>query len=212
MNFDPSKFVTVIVGKEPDQQRFSVHEGIMCARSEFFQRAMNGNWTESKERIIRLPEDDPEIFNIYINFLYTGNVVTNAIEEPKTATHIVGEMHVLGRLYVIGEKLQDKATKNSAIKSLLEVAYEKDANGKIYSPSIDTITYVYRGTCAGSLGRRLLVDLWVKISPEYMAKNAETLPKEFLIDLAVALLADRPDKKPKLATVANVSNYMEKMD
>lgn len=211
-SFDPSKLVTVVVGKEPNQQRFSVHEGIICARSEFFQRAMNGNWEESKERIIKLPEDDPKVFNVYINLLYTGRVATDSLESPRTGKVRCEEMYALGQLYVVCEKLQDKSTKNSVIQSLLEVGLEQEPNGSSYPPNINTIICVYRGTCAGSLGRRLLVDLWVKINGEFLATNAEILPKEFLVDLAVTLLRDRPDKKPEHVSMANISDYLEKMD
>ncbi|KAI4608684.1 hypothetical protein J4E80_008889 [Alternaria sp. BMP 0032] len=212
MSFDPSKLVTVVVGEEPKQQHFSVHEDIICARSEFFRRAMNGNWAESKERIVRLSEDRPKVFHIYINLLYTGRVVTDTLETPKTAKSIAAEMHILGQLYVFGEKLQDKAAKNSAIQSLLEVALEKDADGDQVNSPIATIVGIYEGTCAGSLGRRLMVDTWVNTSVEFLAAKGNILPKEFLVDLAVALVNERPDKKPKLATMANMSNYMEKMD
>jgi len=57
-----------------------------------------------------------------------------------------------------------------------------------------------------------LVDLWVKINGEFLATNAEILPKEFLVDLAVTLLRDRPDKKPEHVSMANISDYLEKMD
>jgi hypothetical protein len=57
------------VGKEPNQEHFSVHEGIMCARAEFFRRAMNGNWAEREERLVNMPEDDPKIFATYINLV-----------------------------------------------------------------------------------------------------------------------------------------------
>ncbi|KAI4693273.1 uncharacterized protein J4E88_001644 [Alternaria novae-zelandiae] len=212
MSFDPSKLITVVVGEAPDQRHFSVHEGLICARSEFFRRAMNGKWIESKNRMVRLPEDDPKVFDIYINLLYTGRLATNTLEEPKTNAHLLEEMYVLAQLYVIGEKLLDKATKNSAIQSLLEVSLEQDANGKSYPPTINTIISVYQGTCAGSLGRRLLVDLWIDIQGEFLATNAELLPKDFLVDLAVALLDIQQGKKEMLASMENMSNYLEKMD
>lgn len=57
-SFDPSTLLTVVVGAEPNQKRFSMHESIICARSEFFRRAMTGDWLEKEQRLIKLPEDD----------------------------------------------------------------------------------------------------------------------------------------------------------
>lgn len=147
------------VGPEGSQEDFLLHEGILGGRSEFFKRAMNGNWAESKKCIIKLPEDDPEMFNTYINFLYTGRVVTNTLEKPIHSQDIVKEMRVLGQLYVLSEKLQDKTANNSAIQGLLEVAEEKDADGVQFNPSVKTLIVEYQGTCADSFGRRLMVDM-----------------------------------------------------
>ncbi|KAI4927688.1 hypothetical protein J4E85_006200 [Alternaria conjuncta] len=212
MSFDPSKLVTVIVGKGLHQERFSIHEEIVCARSEFFKRALNGKWTESKERIVRLPEDDPKTFGIYTNLVYTGLVLTDTLEEPKTSTLICDEYDKLIKLYVLGEKLQDKAAKNSAIQSLLEVTFETDAEGMGYIPRGDTVCYLYQGTYTGSLGRQLITDSWMQVSTDYLSRVKDGLPKDFLVDLAIALLGELPKKKPRLVTMANKSKYLENMD
>ena len=38
--------------------------------SPFFDKAMNRQWIEGRDRQVKLEEDDPEIFNIYIAWLY----------------------------------------------------------------------------------------------------------------------------------------------
>jgi hypothetical protein len=173
---------------------------------------MNGNWAESKDRTVRMPEDGPKTFNIYVNLIYTGRVVTDNLEKPKTRKTIGDELHVLGHLYVLSEKLQDKAAKNTAVRSLLEVALEKDAKGQTYIPYPDTIRHIYQGTCAGSLARRLMAEMWVCVDTVHLIEMSETLPREFLADLAVALQADRPENKPGPATFANKSRYLEEED
>ncbi|KAI4921960.1 hypothetical protein J4E90_000388 [Alternaria incomplexa] len=201
--------VTIVVGREPHQQRFSIPEGIICARSEFFKRALNGNWAESEGRIVRFPEDNPEIFGIYMNLVYTGLVLTDTLESPKTVTTICDEFDVLGNLYVLCEKLQDRAAKNSAVESLLEVSMGKYEN-KYTCPRTDTIVLVYRGTCAGSLGRRLMVDLWRKISVDFLIKCSDELPKEFLADLAISMKTQLEGHKIKGTWPLNKNTCMEK--
>ncbi|KAF2827359.1 hypothetical protein CC86DRAFT_209933 [Ophiobolus disseminans] len=114
-SFDVSTQLTVVVGKEPNHKRFLVHEGLLCARFEFFKRAMNGNWAEREERLIKLPEDDPETFATYINVVYTNRVATNPSSEPKDAVMVGGELIHLCKVYVLGEKLCDIRTKNAAV-------------------------------------------------------------------------------------------------
>jgi hypothetical protein len=128
-SFDKSTLLTVIVGKAPNQEDFSVHEGIICTRSEFFRRAMNGNWAESEERVVKLPDDDPEIFAAYINLVYTNNVATNETKEPKTTDQLSDEHIVLAKLYVLSEKLCDKAAKNAAI-NIVYSGTPKNAPGR----------------------------------------------------------------------------------
>jgi hypothetical protein len=170
---------------------------------------MNGNWVELEERTIRLPEDDPDIFKYYVNLVYTGLVLTNHCDEPKTQDILNNEIAIVSGLYVLGEKLQDQAAKNSALQTLLEIFQEKDKDGLTYIPSADSVRRVYEGTCAGNLGRRLVVDSWVRVCAQKMAADMQVLPKDFLGDLAIARGANRLAKKPKLCTMANKSRYME---
>jgi hypothetical protein len=66
--------LTVRVGPEGSQQDFLLHQATMCKRSEFFNRALNGNWSEKKDRLVKLPEDDTKIFSLYVNLIYTGEI------------------------------------------------------------------------------------------------------------------------------------------
>ena len=46
----------------------------MCARSQFFRAALNGKWKEGEENAVALPEDDPKIFSMYLELVYTGKI------------------------------------------------------------------------------------------------------------------------------------------
>lgn len=49
---------------------------------------MNGNWKEAEEKVVKLPEDDVEIFELYVQLLYTGLLPLNKRPEipEETAT------------------------------------------------------------------------------------------------------------------------------
>jgi hypothetical protein len=201
----------VVVGKEPTQEHFSVHEGIMCARSEFFRRAMNGNWAERAERLIRLPEDDPEIFAIYVNLVYTNVVATRPAVEVKTTDIFTSEFIELSKLYVLAEKLCDIAAKNAAIESFMATAKERDSGNTQYNPSMSAAKIMYAGTPKGSLGRQLIVDYWTSSQLHNLAAAADEMPIDLWVDLALVLRRDRPEGRTSLARRSNVDHYLEKV-
>ncbi|KAI9737356.1 MAG: hypothetical protein M1834_009510 [Cirrosporium novae-zelandiae] len=69
-------------------KEFPVHRAIVCPRSPFFAAACDGEFLEAKLQRISLPEDDPEIVECVISYLYTldycdeeedttGNIIVN---------------------------------------------------------------------------------------------------------------------------------------
>lgn len=48
------------------------HKDLIVSRSDFFTRALNGKWKEGNDNVVKLPEDEPEIFWLYIQLLYSG--------------------------------------------------------------------------------------------------------------------------------------------
>ncbi|CAO2656037.1 Nn.00g048400.m01.CDS01 [Neocucurbitaria sp. VM-36] len=100
-----SPTLKVMVGEEGNEEDFWVHQKILTSRSEFFKRATNGQWLESDERLITLPEDRPDVFRLYLNLLYTRQVATKS-------------WRTLCQVYVLAEKLQDASAKNSVIDAM----------------------------------------------------------------------------------------------
>lgn len=69
--FPYDSLVVVLVGAE--QERFELHQSILCASSDFFKAALNGNFLEAAGTLT-LPEQKPDIFRYFIYWLYTGNL------------------------------------------------------------------------------------------------------------------------------------------
>lgn len=63
--------IQIIVGSE--RQLFHGHKAILAARSVWFESALNPLYREAHEGVIRLPEEDPKIFEMLFEFLYTGD-------------------------------------------------------------------------------------------------------------------------------------------
>lgn len=49
-----------------------MHRDILT-KSEYFRRALDGEFKEAIDQAIDLPEEDPSIFSFVVAFLYEGN-------------------------------------------------------------------------------------------------------------------------------------------
>jgi hypothetical protein len=80
-----SAIIPVRVG--PHAEVFSVHRDILT-KSEYFRRALDGEFKEAEDQAIDLPEEDPAVFSFVIAFLYEGRyepirpVASVLVEEP----------------------------------------------------------------------------------------------------------------------------------
>lgn len=60
--------IKVIVGSE--KVPFDIHKQLVCNASAFFRRACNGGFKEAQTGKVNLPEEEPEIFDIFTRCLY----------------------------------------------------------------------------------------------------------------------------------------------
>jgi hypothetical protein len=79
---------------------------------------MNGRWKESEDGIVRLPEDDPQVFDIYVQSLYLGHVSQFNGQDADGLDY-----GMLADLYAIAQKLQDVKAKNTASRAIYDKVY-----------------------------------------------------------------------------------------
>ncbi|KAK5159717.1 hypothetical protein BJ546DRAFT_950332 [Cryomyces antarcticus] len=202
------KIVTVRVGTGNDE--FSVHEELVCASSPFFEAAMKPHWKEAKDRLVELPEDTAEIFGIYIQWLYTKGIAS--LPEDPSSDSFLGEGYsLLASAYVLGEKLQDIAFKNDVVDAIMAESFNLNPNGQRLFPGCHHIKIIYDGTPKSSLARRLLVDMYVRHGTgTWISDSCTTLPRDFLVDLAIAQYQHRTNSKGVVPNMADTSAYHER--
>ncbi|KAF2704179.1 hypothetical protein K504DRAFT_159633 [Pleomassaria siparia CBS 279.74] len=105
--------IKLVVGEGDEQKNFTVHENIICARSSFFRTCMNGDWKEFEDRVVKLPEDNPEAVELYIQSLYTGNI--SQTEEISSSSHFYV---TLGDAYVLADKFMDVYARNVVVEAI----------------------------------------------------------------------------------------------
>lgn len=77
-DYDLTKTFDVLVGKDPDQQRFTVYHDLLTQRSEFFRTARSGRWIAKPDQPTTLDDHEPEIFSVYLPCVNFGR---EALEE-----------------------------------------------------------------------------------------------------------------------------------
>jgi hypothetical protein len=75
-----SAIVTIIVG--PDQRLFAAHEDVL-SHSPFFAEALRGQFFESTNRRIDLPNEEPEIFSCILEYLYKGDYYPRLVHDKR---------------------------------------------------------------------------------------------------------------------------------
>lgn len=56
----------------PHAEEFLVHRNILT-KSEYFRKALNGEFQEARDQALDLPEEDPSVFSFVVAYLYEGN-------------------------------------------------------------------------------------------------------------------------------------------
>jgi hypothetical protein len=137
---------------------------------------MNGIWKEAETRIVELPEDDPEIFAVYTNYVYTGqlSIADKTKEEisllvyAEFTTEVSKEYDTIFRLYVLAGKVQDVATKNALMEAAMDATKLRSLEGSWTMPKAAIINLLYKGTPPNCSARRFLTDVWTSMNIAYI--------------------------------------------
>lgn len=178
--------VAIVVGEE--KRIFDVHEDLIRASSAFFDRAMAGPWKEAQDRTVSLPDDDPEIFALYVHWLYYGTLPV-CCDEPGLPGN--AEYLALVKAYILGDKILDYSFQNAAIEAMVEKSHSTAQDGKRWYPVGEVIEFAYDHTNPSDLLRELLVDMYASYGKSGWLDEwgeQENVPQSFLLKLASRLL------------------------
>jgi hypothetical protein len=161
-SFDQDDAVTLHVGH--DEHAILTHGNFISRRSDFFKAALKKEWTEGQTRIIKLPDEEPQVVTHYLSYTYSKCLPTDIF-----TTDFLGTFpdesdeyyQLLAELYVLGERLLDETIRGALIKEILRLAKLKDKESKHYYAKGEAVNIIYRGTTAGSPARHLMVNFHV---------------------------------------------------
>lgn len=140
---------------------FSVNEKLLRASSIFFDKVFSNAWSETTSRGVKLPEESPLVFNIYLRWLNSGKLfaVPSSAEEPARDKAI--EYINLGKCFMLGDTIQDEGFKDCVCDAFLE--YSADTNRYFVGSFVELI---YKQSTEGSPHRLICVDMALNSWPE----------------------------------------------
>ncbi|KIW65947.1 hypothetical protein PV04_08160 [Phialophora macrospora] len=94
--------VKIVVGCQ--QEEFTIHKNLICAASEFVQAALNSNFIEGAKQRFILPEEDPQVFQMVYDWLYSGRVADGVTTYLKKEEVCSGDIF-WWKVYHMGDRL-----------------------------------------------------------------------------------------------------------
>ncbi|CAL3961981.1 hypothetical protein PZA11_000724 [Diplocarpon coronariae] len=138
------ELVVVHVGKE--LKTFTIHKTLICAKSDYFKKAFTSGFIESKG-ILYLPEDSPDVFVLFVEWLYR-DTVRDCISP--------WEFFSLHNFYIFAEKICEQHLANLIIDAIRGTLHS-------YTPTfVPALTgYIYARTAEKSPLRKLSLQHFV---------------------------------------------------
>lgn len=191
---DFSKEVTVIINEEqPDlAASFHVPESFLIEHSEFFQAACRGEWREATSRVIKLPDVEPEIFNLYLFWVHRGKLAIRnewELDDEDCLEHGIPDQTRLIKLWILADRLADVKLRNATIDEMIAATGWPNVgfDFPLFTPEMTNI--VWSATTAGRSLRRLLLDHYIgDVWAEEMEHNMDEFHPDFFKELMLAAL------------------------
>jgi hypothetical protein len=168
-------------------EEFKVHEELLCNNSSFFASASKKEWLENQKHRISLPDDDPRIVDLYLQWIYSGRIFSRQSTDGGPGDGKEFDLLIDG--FVFGEKVQNGDFKDAVVDALIESFAVTDKKGQRWCPATPWVDRAYAGTPEGSPLRRLLVAIYVIHGTKTWLHGMTTI--DFLADLAGRLMEDR---------------------
>jgi hypothetical protein len=178
--------ITLIIGEGEGQAKLTVHKDVLCSASPFFQAACKPEWMKPEDKVITLPEDDPEAVKALVHWMYYNEICVDEekaiFNDAETKEEVMrGAWGLFVMLFVLGEKYQMPRLRNDAIDAI--ITHRKSCELKL-----GVISYAYENTTSSdSALRRLLVRI-VRLDKDHgeLMESKTDLCQEFLFELAIA--------------------------
>jgi BTB/POZ domain len=178
--FGSEPTVAIRVGSPPED--FHVHKSFLCNVSPFFRAALEGQFKESTDGILNLPENKPETFERLLGWLYFNQYDMARLVREKND---IEYWNAIIDDHVFADKAQLEEFQNEIIKQ----AVASFQSHHIRSLNLGSVLKLYTDTHEANPLRRLAVAMYECVDADWFQKPnvAESLRKasEFAAELVL---------------------------
>ena len=125
---------------------------MLCGKSDYFSKALQGSFREAQKKKIAFPEDDPEGFAYYVSFLYNPtNTLFISVHGPDDISRAL-------KFYVFASKICEKGLQDAIITAVYDKIGYTCENTYLRPHHVH---YIYQNTTTGDRMRLLLSEALV---------------------------------------------------
>jgi hypothetical protein len=173
--------VQVVVGTGASAKTFNVYKDLLTFYSDYFRTALKNCWMEGQTNTIRLPDEDPEVFEsfnywIFAKRLYHKNASNN--DKPNSVEEIPLSYKKILDIYFFADRRGSPELANST----LDVLFTKMC--QLWDCPWPEFKVIYENTIKGCALRRYIVDdILAACHFNAFEKFSHFWPKELLVDI-----------------------------
>lgn len=149
-----------------DNGRWSLPKRLISHYSPFLAAACDRDFKERHDNLIPLPDEDPTIFSLFVEWLYYGDYAIEAFSLPSQASNDGVSVHA--ECWVLGDRLLCNEFKSHAMRRLY-----KQHTAKIFSRPITTHDLQF--ACDHSTELSKLRKLYVDLAATYFGDENRVL-------------------------------------
>lgn len=199
---DFNEQITVLVGEEAEA--FVLPKTLAVEDAPYIGTALDNGSKDAKKSTVRLPDADVDTFRVFVQWLYTGEVVLLDPEDAKKDDKGTARYLSLTKLYKLGVDLYSIRLRNVAIDSFIGM------KGKVSgAPNELVIAQAFEFTSEHSTLQRLLADIFQHCEDVvWLNQKGSELPHGFLL----AVYRERmllQGKKPPMLKYSERCKYHE---
>ncbi|KAK5125111.1 hypothetical protein LTR85_000786 [Meristemomyces frigidus] len=177
------EIITTHVGGPPTS--YFIHRSVLCSSGHFFKTRLKPEWSRTDEAHAKLPVQEPDAFNLYVNWLYMRGIPLTAPDKDDDAQHRA-EWKNLAAAFVVGEAVMDDPFKDAIMDALCAKA-RSPKGATLWAVMNAVVQTLYDGAPPSSPARKWLLAVFIHHAPDdALDPNTGDLPKHFVWDLARA--------------------------
>ena len=160
--------------------KYNVQKAFLTYYSGYFSKALNGTWKEARDKVVRLPDIEPAIFNLFIEWLYTQNL-PNLITLDANKIDLSSQLWKI-KLYVFADRFAVSRLRTALNLEIVKHAGPPHLSIWDYAP----IVYAFANLPSTDPLLDLFVDLyyihWDDMGDGFEDNDRfDELPREFLL-------------------------------